>query len=69
MGRGVTGLDGRGLYSGLRREVLLCVITRSEEAKLKEIVHRLDPRAFVIFAPVHEVLGEGFKEYTEKVYK
>ncbi|NLG85194.1 MAG: YitT family protein, partial [Firmicutes bacterium] len=64
MGRGVTGLEGRGLYSGLRREVLLCVITRTEEAKLKEIVHRLDPRAFVIFAPVHEVLGEGFKEYT-----
>ena len=69
MGRGVTGLDGRGLYTGARREILLCVISRSEEAKLKEIVHRLDPRAFVIFASVHEVLGEGFKEYPQRVYK
>ncbi|MGE5527628.1 MAG: YitT family protein [Patescibacteria group bacterium] len=60
--RGVTGLDGRGLFSGLYKEVLLCVISRSEEARLKEIVHRLDARAFVIITGVHEVLGEGFKE-------
>ena len=65
--RGVTGLDGRGLYSGARKEILLCVISRSEEAKLKEIVHRLDPRAFVILTGVHEVLGEGFKETPVKI--
>ena len=59
--RGVTGLDGRGLYSGARREVLLCVISRSEETKLREIVNRIDPRAFVILTGVHEVLGEGFR--------
>ncbi len=65
--RGVTGLDGRGLYSGARKEILLCVISRTEEAKLKEIVHRLDPRAFVILTGVHEVLGEGFKETYRKI--
>ena len=65
--RGVTGLDGRGLYSGARKEILLCVISRTEEAKLKEIVHRLDPRAFVILTGVHEVLGEGFKETQGKI--
>lgn len=65
--RGVTGLDGRGLYSGRRREILLCVISRSEETKLKEIVHRIDGRAFVIMAGVNEVLGEGFKEDRGKI--
>lgn len=59
--RGVTGLEGRGLYSGAKREVLLCVISRSEETKLREIVNRIDPRAFVILTGVHEVLGEGFR--------
>lgn len=65
--RGVTGLEGRGLYSGIRREVLLCVISRSEETRLREIVHRIDPRAFVILTGVHEVLGEGFREQSTKI--
>lgn len=60
--RGATGLVGRGLYSTVHKEVILCVISRAEEIKLKEIVKKIDPRAFVIITDVHEVLGEGFKE-------
>ncbi len=62
MNRGVTGLSGRGIYSGKSREVLLCIIGRTEEARLKQLVKEEDPRAFVIISNVHEVLGEGFKE-------
>lgn len=60
--RGATGLLGKGLYSTAHKEVILCVISRAEEIKLKEIVREIDPRAFVIITDVHEVLGEGFKE-------
>lgn len=60
--RGATGLVGRGLYSTVHKEVILCVISRAEEIKLKEIVKKIDPRAFVIITDVQEVLGEGFKE-------
>lgn len=60
--RGATGLLGKGLYSTAHKEVILCVISRAEEIKLKEIVCGIDPRAFVIITDVHEVLGEGFKE-------
>ncbi len=60
--RGATGLFGRGLYSTERKEVILCVISRAEEGKLKELVRQIDPKAFVIISDVHEVLGEGFKE-------
>jgi uncharacterized membrane-anchored protein YitT (DUF2179 family) len=59
--RGATGLSGRGLYSTTKKEVVLCVISRVEEIKLKELVHRIDPKAFIIITDVHEVLGEGFK--------
>jgi uncharacterized membrane-anchored protein YitT (DUF2179 family) len=62
--RGATGLFGRGLYSTAKKEVVLCVISRAEEFKLKELVHQIDPNAFVIITDVHEVLGEGFKDET-----
>ncbi|MBC7104845.1 MAG: YitT family protein [Firmicutes bacterium] len=62
--RGATALPGRGLYTGREREVLLVVVNRAEVTRLKEIVYRTDPRAFIVVADVREVLGEGFKQYT-----
>ncbi|AGL03577.1 YitT family protein [Desulfoscipio gibsoniae] len=63
LGRGATALNGRGLYTGSDREVILTVVNRSEVTRLKEMVYEVDPRAFIIVADVREVLGEGFKEY------
>ncbi len=62
IGRGVTVLEGRGLYTGSRRDVLLCVVNRVQVAKLKELVYNVDKKAFIMVTTVHEVLGEGFKE-------
>lgn len=59
--RGATALVGRGLYTGAERDVILSVVTRAEVSRLKDLVHEIDPGAFVILADVHEVLGEGFK--------
>lgn len=61
--RGVTALKGKGLYTGTDREVLLTVVNRSEVSALKEVVHEIDPAAFLILTDVREVLGEGFKNY------
>jgi len=58
--RGVTALHGKGLYTGLSREVLLVIVSRSEVTQLKALVSRFDPRAFMAIHDVHEVLGEGF---------
>lgn len=60
--RGATGLLGRGLYSGKDKNVILCVISRAEVIRLKELVKQVDPAAFVIITDAYEVLGEGFKE-------
>lgn len=60
MVRGVTLLNAKGAYTLQDKNVLLCVITRMELTRLKNIVHDVDPRAFVIVHDVHEVLGEGF---------
>lgn len=60
--RGVTALDGVGMYSGKRRQVLFCVVTRMETVQLRRVVFSVDPRAFVLSSKAHEAYGEGFKE-------
>lgn len=60
--RGATAWTARGMFTGAERDVLLSVVNRSEVTRLKDIVYSVDPRAFVILADVHEVLGEGFKK-------
>jgi uncharacterized membrane-anchored protein YitT (DUF2179 family) len=59
--RGVTILEGTGAYTGAARPVMYCVISRSEVAALKAIVHEIDPQAFMVIGVAHEALGEGFR--------
>jgi uncharacterized membrane-anchored protein YitT (DUF2179 family) len=66
LGRGATALRGKGVYTGQDRDVIFCVVSRRELDDLKSIVHALDPEAFLVISDVHEVLGEGFKEYTRR---
>lgn len=66
LGRGVTTIEGRGAYTGTDRQVLLCVVSRAEQSRLREIVESTDPKAFVIITSAREVLGEGFMEFGEK---
>ncbi|MHB8157305.1 MAG: YitT family protein [Desulfocucumaceae bacterium] len=64
--RGATVLRGRGAYSGEDRDVLLVVVYRAEVTRLKDLIHNIDSRAFVILTDAHEVLGEGFKPLSVK---
>lgn len=64
LGRGVTGWDGRGFYTGQEKHVLFCVVGRSELSPLKSIILEVDPKAFVVIGQAHEVLGEGFQKLT-----
>ncbi len=61
--RGVTGLNGKGMYSGTDKQVLLCVVNRSQIKAVKDTVKKIDEKAFVILTEVREVLGEGFQAY------
>jgi len=66
LGRGVTGLHGRGMYTGGEKNVMLCAVSPKEIITLKNIVYEIDPAAFVMVADVREVLGEGFTETAKK---
>lgn len=61
--RGVTGLKGKGMYTGNEKQVLFCVVHRRQIPELKMIVKKIDEKAFIILTDIREVLGEGFKTY------
>lgn len=63
LGRGATGLNATGMYSSTEKKVLLCVVSKKEIVQVKEIVGKIDPKAFVIVSDAREVLGEGFIEF------
>ncbi len=65
MERGVTLIDASGAYTGEKRDIVFCVVSKKEIVTVKEIVRCTDPRAFVIVSDVREVLGEGFMEYRQ----
>jgi uncharacterized membrane-anchored protein YitT (DUF2179 family) len=62
LNRGVTVFHAEGGYSGEKRDVLFCVVGRSQIGELKSIISAVDPNAFVILVSVSEVFGEGFKQ-------
>jgi uncharacterized membrane-anchored protein YitT (DUF2179 family) len=61
--RGVTALQGRGMYTNSERQVLLVIVSRSEIVRLKRLVKEEDSSAFMIITDAREVLGEGFKGF------
>ena len=58
--RGVTKLRGEGMYSGAQRQVLMTVVKPAQGYKVKALVRRIDPGAFVFMAHAAEVAGKGF---------
>lgn len=60
MERGVTKLDGKGMFTGETRPVLFVIVSQREIVQLRGIVAEADPRAFMVVTDVSEVLGEGF---------
>lgn len=58
--RGVTYLHGEGAWSGVEKDVILCVIKQSQIVELKKLVRESDENAFMIVSDSREVFGKGF---------
>ncbi|MFN2284226.1 MAG: DUF2270 domain-containing protein [Anaerolineae bacterium] len=58
--RGVTALEGVGMYTGEDRSVLLCAITDVQMAHLKAIVSEIDKDGFVVVTQARDVRGGHF---------
>jgi uncharacterized membrane protein len=63
LGRGVTALQGTGMYTGETRDVLLCAMTEVQASHLRRIVYGADPDAFVVVSRAEDVRGGGFQPF------
>lgn len=61
LGRGVTGIYNRGIYSKSDGMMLMCIVRSKEIPKLTEAVQRIDSEAFTVVSDVRKVLGKGFE--------
>ena len=59
--RGVTMLDGEGMYTHKRRNVLLTCVKNPQLSHLKFVVKTIDENAFIIINESVEVRGQGFQ--------
>ncbi len=60
-GRGSTAIYAKGMYTREKKMMLLCVVSRNEVAKIKEVALNIDPKSFIIIANARETWGKGFK--------
>jgi uncharacterized membrane-anchored protein YitT (DUF2179 family) len=58
--RGCTVLEGHGWYSKQKRPVLLVMAKKFERKAIFDLIHQVDPKAFVSMSNVEGVFGEGF---------
>lgn len=65
---GVTFIQGRGAYSGKKKDVILVVMRKPVGPKAEEIIKEVDPTAFMIVSSAHEIYGRGYKNiFSEKL--
>ena len=60
-GKGVTRIEGKGMYTGEPRPVLISLLEPRHVVMLKSFLQEKDPHAFVSICDAAEVLGRGFK--------
>ncbi|GJM40878.1 MAG: hypothetical protein DHS20C20_11600 [Ardenticatenaceae bacterium] len=61
LGRGVTLINAKGMYTGKEHGVLMCALESRQKTTFKRLVSKADPDAFVILTPAEDVRGSGFK--------
>ena len=62
----VTYMKTLGGYSKKEKILTYCVVNKFDIPKLKDVVHGLDPSAFIVTEDVHEVEGVRFKRSHHK---
>ena len=65
--RGVTCLTGYGVYTSQPAEVLMTAIKRTEIADLRQLIHEIDPNAFIVIGEAKQVIGKGFVSLKNEV--
>ena len=60
VGRGVTILHGEGAFTRTNKQIVFVIVSLTQIAKIKLLVEKQDPCAFMIVQDAAEVMGRGF---------
>ncbi|MBQ8782454.1 MAG: YitT family protein [Clostridia bacterium] len=52
---GITRIEAKGGYSGAEKTVVYFVVNRFQVTKMKELVHEIDPTAYIIMSEVADI--------------
>ena len=58
-GHGITLIDSEGYYKGRHQTIIYFVVNRFQISKMKSIIHRIDPNAFVTISDVSDIMGSS----------
>ena len=61
-GSGMTRIQARGGYSHMAKTMIYFVLNRFQVARLKELVHSIDPSAYITISEVADVFSENQNE-------
>lgn len=61
IGRGVTMLDGQGMYTQKARPMMMCVVGKKQIGPVSDLIRSYDKNAFFVVMDVKEVRGNGFE--------
>ena len=59
--RGTTGIYSKGMYTNREKMMVMCIASRGEVIKIRQIANGIDKTSFIVISNVREVFGKGFK--------
>lgn len=62
VGRGATLLDAEGCYSHQQQKVLIILVHKTDKPHVMQIIHRIDPDAFISVSKAQGVYGRNFEK-------
>lgn len=70
LGRGGTIFYGQGAYTHQEKKVLYVIISLTQVSRVKDMIEKIDPKAFMVIGDVSEVIGKGYtKPFTRHYYR
>lgn len=60
LGRGMTYIQGQGVYTNKPKKIIYTIVTRIELSTLRSIVDEIDPKALVAIENIADVSGSNF---------
>ncbi len=63
---GVTFINGKGAYSNVRKDIIMCAMKKQRLPQVRELVRSMDTQAFLIVTSATEIVGQGFKSHEKE---